>query len=379
MKTITRLALFTSLVAHGMFAAESPRLIPFQGRLTDQQGNAYSNGQFTVLFQLYDGPVGGTPSWSERHEKVGVMNGMVNIFLGSISSLANQSFSETRHLGITIDADNNPNTPDPEMVPRQMIIPAFWAKQSENSAKLNGYDWSVILASGTNPATGTIPGGKLQPQTITATQIAPSTITASQIAANAVTSNQIAVGQINASHLSASFAVDALIPPGTIQAFGGTNIPAGWLHCDGRAFPVSQFPRLYAAIGNAWGGSAPNFNLPDLRGLFLRGVDFSFATGQISGQDPGATQRAPIKLGGNAGNNVGSFQGDLFAAHSHDYYSAAASLQNSLYPNADGRVLTLMGDRNSTWSKGRYDFGIEATGGNETRPRNAYVHYIIKY
>lgn len=141
-------------------AAPSPTLIPFQGRLTNPQGVAYTTGQYTISFTLYDQPVGGTVLWAETHAKVGVINGMVNVFLGSIVPFDNPgqgrppvTFAETRHLGITIDADNNPNTADPEMVPRQMIIPAFWAKFAENADTLDGYDWN-------NPAPGvTVPVG----------------------------------------------------------------------------------------------------------------------------------------------------------------------------------------------------------------------------
>src|SRR5262245_16541242 len=89
----------------------SVQLIPFQGRLTDQQGRAYTNGQYTIVFTLYGQAVGGTPlnNWVERHQKVGVINGMVNVFLGSITSLAGVEFSNTVYLGITIDADDNNN------------------------------------------------------------------------------------------------------------------------------------------------------------------------------------------------------------------------------------------------------------------------------
>lgn len=161
----TPIALLTAavlLVASAPASAQTPAptLIPFQGRLTDQNGTAYTNNQYTIVFQLYDQAVGGSVLWSERHEKVGVLNGMLNVFLGSISSLANVTFSQTRYLGITVDGDNNPNTPDPEMVPRQIIIPAFWAKNAE---KLAGYDWSSLLVTGNNPVAGLLRGDKLAP------------------------------------------------------------------------------------------------------------------------------------------------------------------------------------------------------------------------
>lgn len=131
----------------------SSMLIPFQGRLTDQQGNLRTNGVYTLIFNLYDQAVGGSNLWTERHEKVGVVNGMVNVFLGSITPLDSPApgvdFSSTRYLGITVDADQNSNTSDPEMVPRQMIIPAFWAKAANNALKLRDLDWAAVFGSPT--------------------------------------------------------------------------------------------------------------------------------------------------------------------------------------------------------------------------------------
>ena len=116
MKKLITLTLHIVLVAFRVnaFAQQaSPQLIPFQGRLTDQQGRAYTNGQYTLIFNLYSQAVGGTPTWTERHQAVGVINGMINVFLGSITSISNQDFATTKYLGITIDADNNPNSSDP--------------------------------------------------------------------------------------------------------------------------------------------------------------------------------------------------------------------------------------------------------------------------
>jgi hypothetical protein len=188
----TRLILLLLSLATGILRAQSTNgtLIPFQGRLTDQQGVPRTNGTYTLIFNLYDSAVGGSNIWTERHERVGVVNGMVNVFLGSITSLDGQApgvpgvdFSSTRYLGITVDADNNSNTSDPEMVPRQMIIPAFWAKDSE---KLAGKNWSSILVSGNNPDVGFIRGSKLQPNGVGAAQLAPGSVTASAIGASAV-------------------------------------------------------------------------------------------------------------------------------------------------------------------------------------------------
>ncbi|MBB4077068.1 hypothetical protein GGR08_001385 [Bartonella fuyuanensis] len=64
-------------------------------------------------------------------------------------------------------------------------------------------------------------------------------------------------------------------PPGTIVAFGMQVLPKGWLLCDGKAYLRSEYRALYDAIGTRWGSSEnySKFNVPDLRGVFLRGVD----------------------------------------------------------------------------------------------------------
>ena len=350
----------------------SPRLIPFQGRLTDQQGRPYTNGQFTLTFSLYSQAVGGTPLWTERHQKVGVINGMVNVFLGSINNLDNQDFSQTRHLGITIDADDNPTTSDPEMVPRQMIIPAFWAK---NSDKLAGQDWTPIF--GVNSPLGPIPAEKVESQ--------------------------------------------GMVPAGAIVAFGGQNIPNGWLLCDGRALNSGTYPRLFAAIGTSWGagsGGALNFNLPDFRGVFLRGTDNSPTTG-VSGRDPDANNRTNIVDGGSLGNAVGSLQlqatrknglalngSTNFASASHTHGSGSLFAEffiggapSQIWARRVGGVNWMSDNSYSATATGggvtsRTDgipvSGVSATpsasgtvslgaGDSETRPINAAVYYMIKY
>lgn len=61
---------------------------------------------------------------------------------------------------------------------------------------------------------------------------------------------------------------------GMIAPFAGPadKIPAGWLLCDGSAVSRSEYIHLYNAIGVCWGegDGSTTFNLPDLRGMFLR-------------------------------------------------------------------------------------------------------------
>ncbi|MCP4134597.1 MAG: hypothetical protein GY754_26725 [bacterium] len=158
-------------------------------------------------------------------------------------------------------------------------------------------------------------------------------------------------------------------PPGTINPFAGGNVPAGWLLCDGQAYGRTEYTELFQAIGTAWGTpDGYRFNVPDLRGVFLRGVDGG------TGKDPDAALRGEANPGGNTGNTVGSLQGDAYQYHTH-YIESWAGYNSNGYANP----------RNAGYGDaGPYGDSIptkSSTGSHstETRPANAYVNYIIKY
>ena len=64
-----------------------------------------------------------------------------------------------------------------------------------------------------------------------------------------------------------------VFPAGMISSFCSTNIPDGWLECDGSSVPVSIYEDLFDAIGYTYGGSGANFTIPSYQGMFLRGKD----------------------------------------------------------------------------------------------------------
>jgi len=170
---------------------------------------------------------------------------------------------------------------------------------------------------------------------------------------------------------------NALCPPGSIMAFGGTNIPAGWLLCDGSAVSRTNYAALFAAISTAWGAGdgSTTFNLPDMRGVFLRGVNGARSDGN---GDPDAANRAGPANGANGGNAVGSYQADQFAAHNH--------IEGSSEGVGDPRdIYGSIQIGGSIWGDNQYSAMntahayTSASGGNETRPKNVYVNYIIKY
>ena len=168
---------------------------------------------------------------------------------------------------------------------------------------------------------------------------------------------------------------DEITPPGTVVAFAGTSAPPGWLLCDGSEVSRTMYPVLFDVIGNAHGigNGSTTFNLPDYRGRFLRGVDDG------SGRDPDTALRSAMASGGNTGGSVGSIQGDMFASHSHTL-NPHESTNPGPYITSNSGTGSLWGNRIPMGDPNVYGMlAIANTGGNETRPLNAYVNWIIKY
>ena len=145
----------------------APKLLPFQGRLADQNGLAVSNGVRLVQFKIYGVPTGGSPVWAGELHRTTINGGLVNVLLGSKTPFTGVDFDQQLYLEITVDinADNSITLADPPMLPRQAILPVVFAKEaaySRDGDKLDGYDWSSIMAGcSSNPSTSLIAETKL--------------------------------------------------------------------------------------------------------------------------------------------------------------------------------------------------------------------------
>jgi hypothetical protein len=191
-------------------------------------------------------------------------------------------------------------------------------------------------------------------------------VTASAIADGAVQTTKIADGQVTAQKLSPAV-TNALVPVGTVVAFAGGTPPDGWWICDGRPVSRDDYRSLWLVIGPSWGAGNGNstFNIPDLRGLFLRGVDHSqWMPDENPPRDPDRNSRTNLQ-GVTLGNAVGSYQADGFKSHTHSQIGGPTT-----QILANGSNISIPHNTESPTG---------ATGGSESRPKNAYVNYIIKY
>ena len=81
-------------------------------------------------------------------------------------------------------------------------------------------------------------------------------------------------------------------PVGTVITFAGATPPPYYLECDGQEISRTEYSNLFNVLGELYGaGDGVNtFNLPDLRGEFIRGWDNS--RGIDSGREMGSFQEA---------------------------------------------------------------------------------------
>lgn len=162
--------------------------------------------------------------------------------------------------------------------------------------------------------------------------------------------------------------VDQVLPAGCIMPFAGTSAPTSWVACDGSAISRTTYATLFAAIGTTWGSGdgSTTFNVPDLRGMFVRGTGTNGTYGTAVGQAVG-TYAADTYLNHN--------HAITDPGHTHSYYIWGERRQSD-------------GSQSSFWANEQYSSTLSnttgitinnsTTGGTETKPKNYGVLYIIK-
>jgi phage-related tail fiber protein len=237
---------------------------------------------------------------------------------------------------------------------------------------------------------------------------------------------------------------DTKAPPGTVVHFAGSVAPTGWLACNGGAVNRVAYAALFAAIGTTYGvgDGFTSFNVPDLRGEFIRGVDggrgvdigralgsaqaAAFAShahttsvtqhdghAHTGGTDP---QGAHSHTGNTDGQGYHSHTGttNLAGNHQHQFPNSGKSDQVGFASAAGDNVVNgyslteLAGDHGHSFNTDgsgthshnigtntvaahahnvntnlggvhAHQVDVNATGGNETRPRNVALLAIIKF
>ena len=147
-----------------------------------------------------------------------------------------------------------------------------------------------------------------------------------------------------------------ILPAGMIATFAIITAPTGWLICDGSAINRTTYARLYSAISETWGpgDSYSSFNVPDLRGAYLRNTGTSLVDANY------------------VGPAVGSSQSDQITLHEHSIWQFSGT-GGAWSSNAGGG--THPSSNHTQPTRG----GQTGNTGNEVRVYNYGVQYCIKY
>jgi microcystin-dependent protein len=167
----------------------------------------------------------------------------------------------------------------------------------------------------------------------------------------------------------------ATVPVGAVVPFAGQGKEAPsyfdgvWAVCEGDKLPSSRFTKIYAVIGKRY-GSTPDgseFLLPNLQGIFIRGVDIN------TGRDQNANRTPPPGLPGTTASVAGSTQ---TADNGPPSVPWTVTIQHAPDGNTVHEVFEIAGHTNTR--NDDYVFDISWFGGDkETRPVNVAVQYLI--
>mgnify|MGYP003300961289 CR=1 FL=1 len=104
-----------------------------------------------------------------------------------------------------------------------------------------------------------------------------------------------------------SFTTVQGVPTGSVFCMAVATVPSGYLECNGAAVSRTTYSVLFAVIGTAYGtgNGSTTFNLPDLRGEFIRGFD--------NGR------------GVDSGRSIASSQSSQFGQHNHNVSASSST------------------------------------------------------
>ncbi len=235
MKKIGLLSLLV-LLTFSLAQADIPKIIHFQGRLTDLSGVPISEGGHGITFNLWDAETGGNLLWTGNYT-VSTKSGYYSIDLGDSPSPfpAAMTFDQPYYLDLQVGGD-----PD-VLSPRIKLDSAAYAMNVADNAivttKLK--DGAVTEAKLADSAVTTaklddsaVTNAKLAYHAITADKMENSAVITDKIADNAVTTTKVADSAVTNAKLAAGAVTGSKITDGSVTA---TKIANGAVNSQAKA------------------------------------------------------------------------------------------------------------------------------------------------
>lgn len=156
--------------------------------------------------------------------------------------------------------------------------------------------------------------------------------------------------------------VSGQVPVGTINAFASQTVPANYLECDGSTLNTNQFNDLFNVIGYTYGGSGTSFNVPDLRGEFIRGWDNGRGIDSVR------------SFGSSQDFAIDDISGIVLTLRNSGVPASTPPFVSSAGTTSDGTGSTASAVKTISFNP-----SLVTNVANETRPRNIALKYIIRF
>ena len=164
-----------------------------------------------------------------------------------------------------------------------------------------------------------------------------------------------------------------LVPTGAVMPFAMNSAPTGWLAADGTAVSRTLYLALWTALGTTYGvgDGSSTFNLPDLRGRFVRGAG---SDGVATAGTFGAKQADSVISHTHSGTTGNDSPDHTHAVEGSSGYGGHAASGAYDAPSA--------GTSGGASARHQHAFTPSSqspAGATETRPANIAMLYCIKF
>ena len=154
-------------------------------------------------------------------------------------------------------------------------------------------------------------------------------------------------------------------PSGAVSYFASSSPPTGWMECNGSAISRTTYAALFSNIGTTYGAgdNINTFNIPDLRGYFIRSWDHG--------------------AGIDVGRNIGTTQADAVLSHNHTSGLGSGATTAFIYGGSTSGIPGLATATLNTVAASSFPVVGQAltstTGNADSHPKNVALMACIKY
>ncbi|MEO0076618.1 MAG: hypothetical protein ABIK19_03000, partial [candidate division WOR-3 bacterium] len=188
-----------------------PKLLNYQGKLTNLAGQPVTDSIYSITFRLYNVSLGGSEFWTET-QNVQTNQGIFNVILGSVNPIESIPQSGNCYLEMQVN-------PNPAMTPRIRITSsayAYLAKKADTANYAIATNVQYVDSAGVSANAHKLQGkdtvaldlryvNENQSNAITTTMIVNNAVDNTKLSANAVTTDKIQDNTITRNDVALNF------------------------------------------------------------------------------------------------------------------------------------------------------------------------------